>query len=349
MNGRYFQRVARLSPTRLWINNPTREQADWALAEGALGCTTNPSFSQKMLDHPAEGDDARALLAQAMGEAHSAAHAAIRLQELLVEPIAQKFRPLYTGNNGRNGFVSLQGDPINDESPEGIIAEALAARRLGPNIACKVPVTTAGLAAVEALVAQDVPINATEIFGVSQAVAVCETYLRAARRSGKAPTLFLSHIAGIFDDYLGQYVRQFAVDIAPDVLWQAGMAAARQVYAVVQARGYPCVFVSGGSRGLHHFTELVGGDMCITINWEGTADKLLAQDPPVIWRLFNPVPPAVLEELLEKLPDFRRAYAEDGLSVDEFAEFGPVQLFRSSFVKSWQKVLNLIEARQPVP
>ena len=71
---------------------------------------------------------------------------------------------------------------------------------------------------------------------------------QAARRSGKTPTLFLSHIAGIFDDYLGQYVREHAVDIAPDVLWQAGLAAARRVYAVVQARGYPCVFVSGGSR-----------------------------------------------------------------------------------------------------
>jgi len=348
MNKRYFQRVAHLSPTRLWINNPTREQADWALAEGAVGCTTNPSFSQKILEHPAEGAHARALLARASGEAHSPAHAAIRFQELLVGPIAEKFRPLYTGNSGRNGFVSLQGDPINDEEPDGIIAEALAARRLGNNIACKVPVTTAGLAAVEALVAQDVPINATEIFGVSQAVAVCEAYLRASRRSGKAPTLFLSHIAGIFDDYLGHYAREHAVDIAPDVLWQAGLAAARRVYTVVQARGYPCVFVSGGSRGLHHFTELVGGDMCITINWEGTADRLLAQDPPVVWRLFNPVPPAILEELLEKLPDFRRAYADDGLSVEEFADFGPVQLFRNSFVKSWQKVLDTIEAHELV-
>jgi transaldolase len=60
------------------------------------------------------------------------------------------------------------------------------------------------------------------------------------------------------------------------------------------------------------------------------------------------VPPAVLEELLEKLPDFRRAYADDGLSVEEFADFGPVQLFRSSFVKSWQKVLDTIQARQAV-
>lgn len=347
MTDRYFHRVARLSPTRLWINNPTREQADWALAEGAVGCTSNPSYGQKMLDHPAEGAFARALLAQAISETHSPAQAAIRFQELLVGPIAAKFLPLYTGNSGQNGFVSLQGDPINDEEPEGILHEALAARRIAPNIACKIPVTAAGLAAIETLVAQDIPINATEIFGVSQLIALCETYQQAVRHSGHAPTLFMSHIAGIYDDYLGAYVREHQVEIAPDVLWQAGLAVARRVYQVAQERHYPCVFVSGGSRGLHHFTELVGADMRITINWEGTADRLLAQDPPVVWRAFNPVPEAVLAELMDKLPDFRRGYLDDGLSVEEFADFGPVQLFRSSFVKSWQKVLDLIASREP--
>jgi hypothetical protein len=32
----------------------------------------------------------------------------------------------------------------------------------------------------------------------------------------------------------------------------------------------------------------------------------------------------VLDELLEKIPDFRRTYEEDGLNRGEFAEFGPV-------------------------
>jgi len=90
----------------------------------------------------------------------------------------------------------------------------------------------------------------------------------------------------------------------------------------------------------------VGGDVCITINWEGTADKLLEQDAPVVYRLFNPVPQKVIDELMEKLPDFKRGYLEEGLSVEEFEGFGPVQLFRNSFVKSWTRVAGLIKERR---
>jgi transaldolase len=113
-------------------------------------------------------------------------------------------------------------------------------------------------------------------------------------------------------------------------------------------RGYHATFIGGGARGLHHFTEMVGGDLVVTINWEGTADKLIEQDPPVVWRLFNPVPQRVIDELMEKLPDFKRGYLEDGLSVEEYEHFGPVQLFRSSFVSSWKRTLDIIKERRNV-
>jgi transaldolase len=62
--------------------------------------------------------------------------------------------------------------------------------------------------------------------------------------------------------------------------------------------------------------------------------------------MFNPVPQKVIDELMEKLPDFRRGYLEDGLNIEEFEEFGPVRLFRSSFIKSWSRVLELIKERR---
>ena len=86
--------------------------------------------------------------------------------------------------------------------------------------------------------------------------------------------------------------------------------------------------------------------MCFTINWDGTVDKLLEQNPPVVYRLFNPVPEKVIDELLEKLPDFKRGYLDDGLEVEEFEEFGPVRLFRSMFTSSWKRVLELIKERR---
>jgi transaldolase len=91
---------------------------------------------------------------------------------------------------------------------------------------------------------------------------------------------------------------------------------------------------------------MVGAKACITINWEGTADRLIEQDPPVVYRIFNPVPQKVIDELMEKLPDFKRGYLDDGLEPEEYDEFGPVELFRSSFIKSWKRVLELIQERR---
>ncbi|MDD3904213.1 MAG: hypothetical protein PHO09_11095, partial [Sphaerochaeta sp.] len=44
----YFHNVKEQTPTRFWINNPTLEQAKQAIASGAIGCTTNPSYVSKL-------------------------------------------------------------------------------------------------------------------------------------------------------------------------------------------------------------------------------------------------------------------------------------------------------------
>jgi transaldolase len=345
----YFHRVQEQSPTIFWINNPTREEADRAIAAGARGCTCNPSYCQKMIDHPKEGPYALALLDQTLKEAEDDSEAESLLQRRLTMPILEKFRPLYERNPRCDGFVSLQGDPVREEDAGVILSEARANRAVAPNACIKVPVTKAGLGAMETLWAEDTAINATEIMSVAQAITLCELYEDVARQTGKRPVLFLSHIAGIFDDSLAKYVECAKVDISRDVLWQAGLAVARKVYAILQERGYSAIFIGGGARGLHHFTEMVGGQLVVTINWEGTADKLIESDPPVVYRLFNPVPHRVIAELMEKLPDFRKAYLEDGLSVEEFAEFGGVEHFRHMFVSSWQRVLEIARERRPLP
>ena len=344
----YFMRLAQQTPTEFWINNPTRAQADLAIAQGASGCTNNPSYTQKMVDHPTEGAYAGNILDEVIREVEGDVNAIAEFQRRLVKPIAEKFLPVYQQGSERKGFVSIQGDPLHEEDPDVIIREALENRKLSPNICCKIPTTHAGLQAMEYLISQDVPLNATEIFAIHQAVVLCETYQRASQKYDKSPQLYISHIAGIYDDYLQDVVRKENIDISPDVLWQAGLAVARKLYQIMEDRHYPGIFVAGGARGLHHFTEMVGGKVSCTINWEGTADQLLQQNPPVVYRLFNPVPQKVIDELIEKLPDFKRGYLEQGLEIEEFENFGPVNLFRSIFIKSWNRVLGLISDHRKI-
>ena len=342
----YFQRVTERTPTRFWINNPSQTEAELAIQNGAVGCTTNPSYSQKMIDHHQERSYGLHLLDKLIREIEDDHEAQNCLQQEMVRAIAEAFLPVFHATKGKDGYVSIQGNPLREHDPEIIIREALDNRKIGPNIVCKVPVTAPGLTAMEYLFSHNIPVNATEIMGIQQAIDVIELYQRVTQQAGCTPRLFISQIAGIFDDYLQDVVQRDQIDISQDVLWQAGLAIGRKLYRLMQERGYPGTFIAGGARGLHHFTEMVGGKVCITINWIGTADKLLAENPPVVYRLFNPVPKKVINELLEKIPDFKRAYMEGGLSVEEYEDFGPVSHFRKSFIKSWQRVIDVSRERR---
>jgi transaldolase len=90
---------------------------------------------------------------------------------------------------------------------------------------------------------------------------------------------------------------------------------------------------------------MVGADVCVTINWKGSAEQFIEEDPPVIERFFNPVPDYVVEELLEKMPDFRLGYEEGAIKPHEYEHFGPVIKFRDSFLKDWTPVLEEAEKR----
>lgn len=177
---------------------------------------------------------------------------------------------------------------------------------------------------------------------VSQAIYTCELYQRVSEETGKHPPFYLTHITGIFDEHLKNVVNLEEIDVSPDVLWQAGCIVARKQYEILKERGYSCVMLGGGARGIHHFTEMVGAEMHITINWKGTADKLIESNPPVIYRINTPAPKHVIHELMEKIPDFSKAYSENGLAIEEFGSFGPVDLFRRSFIKGWDSLLKFI-------
>ena len=133
-----------------------------------------------------------------------------------------------------------------------------------------------------------------------------------------------------------------SIDVSRDVLWQAGMAVAKKAYAMARAVCPVMGLVGGGARGLHHFTEMVGADAAVTINWLGTADKLIEQDPIVLHRFLAPVPESVIDEFAEKVEDFRRGYFADAMEPAEYEDFGPVVLFRKSFEGRRQNALDFI-------
>jgi transaldolase len=91
---------------------------------------------------------------------------------------------------------------------------------------------------------------------------------------------------------------------------------------------------------------MVGADACITINWNGAADELMKQNPPVVQRFLQPTPYSVVDELLEKVEDYRRAYMVNAITPHEYEEFGPVVHFRVSFEQAWKNALEAVKVRR---
>ncbi len=339
----YFKRVNELTGTKFWINNVTRQEAALAIEAGAMGCTQNPSYTYKMLTHPTEKEYAMNLLQETLDESKDNNEVECLLQGKLVKEVSNIFLPLWQQTYGRHGYVSIQGDPINEEDPAVIIHEGRRNRNLNPNVMIKIPATKAGLEAMEVLIAENTPINATEVMGVGQALSICEMYRKISEKTGKLPVIYYSLITGIYDEYLQKYVLEKNVPISSDIVFMAGMIIAQKVYKITKAH-YPEVgFIGGGVRGLQHFTEMIGSDTCITMNWPGQAEELIRLNQPVVPRFFNPVPEKYLEELLEKVPDFKRAYMENGLNISEYEHFGPVEYFREMFVSAWKDTLQIID------
>jgi transaldolase len=339
----YFRRVARLTPTKMWINNVTRKEAEMALEAGAMGCTQNPAYAWKMLTHPEEKEYANALLRESMKESGDDNEVVCIFQRKMIKGISDAFMPLYEKTNGMHGFVSIQGDPVHEHDPQVIINEARLNREMNPNVMIKIPATKAGLEAMQVLIAENTPLNATEVMGVSQVVALCEMYKKITSATHTKPVMYLSLITGIYDEWLQKEVAAQHIDINKDILYQAGMVIAKKVYHLMHDRDYELGFIGGGVRGLQHFTEMVGGDVCITMNWQGQVDKLLEMDMPVVARLFNPVQQEVLDALLTRVPQFRQAYMENGLHADDYEEYGPVKYFWNMFIEAWQNNVALVK------
>ena len=338
----YFHRAAE-GGTRFWVNNPAGSDLGPAIAAGAFGATTNPTYPGFLLAR--EPEFIGPLLDQALRETSDDEAAAERVYQMVALRNRDAFLPLYRASGGAAGFAIIQGDPRKDSDVEHIVAEALRHHALGESIMVKLPANVAGAAALERLVPQDVPICVTEVMGVPQAVYIWEAYRRASRASGRRPPFVVAFIAAPLDRYLAAYAQRENVAIAPEVLAQASLAVAREGYRLFKERAYDGIILVGGATAPAYFTELVGGEMHVTINW-AEINALLAADPPLAPRLFAPTPPTILDELSEKLPDFRRSYYEDALAPEEYPDYGPLNFFRGGFVQAYTQFLAEVAKRR---
>jgi transaldolase len=95
-----------------------------------------------------------------------------------------------------------------------------------------------------------------------------------------------------------------------------------------------------GCRGGYHISALSGADMVMSIA-PGIASSLASEDV-FEKRITQSVDKGILDRLCS-MPEFRKAYEPDGMSVDEFITFGACNRTLDQFVLMGWNVLKDLE------
>lgn len=211
----------------------------------------------------------------------------------------------------------------------------------------KIPVTAAGVLAIEEATYQGVSINATVCFTVPQALAVAEAVERGLERRTQEglPTEEMSPVCTIMvgrvDDWLQVLVKRDGVLVTPGYVHWGGIACMKRAYQIYQQRGYRTRLLSAAYRHHLHWTEFVGGDVVLTIPY-GWQKKFNAYDYILEERMEIPVAGEIVDELYQKFADFRRAYDPDGLTPAEFDTYGATVRTLRSFIASYRELQALV-------
>src|SRR3979411_2997766 len=337
------------TPTCLWNDSASIQELTYSVEHGAVGATCNPVIVHSVLkkEMPAWRGRIRALI----DELPTATEDEIAWQ--LVREVSIKgaalLKPIFDSQGGRNGRLSIQTNPRLYRNSAAIIQQAEEFNRLAPNMIVKIPVTRAGIPAIEEATYRGISINATVCFTLPQCVAVAEAGergLKRREREGK-PIKTMGPVCtimvGRLDDWLKVLVEKENIAIDPGYLEWAGVAVFKKTYQLFRQRGYRIRLLSAAFRNHMHWSELIGGDIVISppYSWQV---RFNASDIEVRSRIDNPVDRKIVEELSRKFTDFRRAYTEGGLTVEEFDTFAPSRRTLRQFIAACGALDSLVRA-----
>jgi len=335
------------TPTQFWNDNCSITDLKFALEHGAVGATTNPVIVGQVLEK--ELDAYRSKIETLVkGHPHATEdEIAWMLNEYMAVEGAKLLEPVYWETNKRAGYISIQTNTKYYRCAEKIVEQAVHFKALAPNIMVKMPVTEAGVKAIEECTYQGVTVNATVSFTVSQALAVAEAIERGLKRR-EAENLDNSELfpvctimVGRTDDWLKSVVNQEGIIMDPAALEFAGVAVFKHAYEIYCERGYKTRLLAAAYRNHHHWSEFIGGEVSLTIP-PGWIRKFVKSDITVENRMEHPVDGNYLAQLKKYIPDFDRTYEADGMSPAEFDGYGATRKTLKQFLQGYDTMVAKI-------
>jgi transaldolase/glucose-6-phosphate isomerase len=238
--------------------------------DGLRGLTSNPSIFEKAIAHGGDYDAQLRMLLDPWDRP------SLDLYEFLavtdIQTAADKFRPVYDGLGGLDGYASIEVSPRHAFDTEATILEAQRLwRAVGrPNVMIKVPATEPGVRAIRYLVAQGINVNVTLLFGIEMYLAVAEAHI-AGLEEFKAQGGDISRVHGVASFFVSRIDTQIDKAIDARLKTATGEDAAR----LRRLRGK--VAIANAKIAYQHYLDLVA-----TQRWRALA-SLGASPQRLLW------------------------------------------------------------------
>ncbi len=340
--------MTQTTPTVLWNDSATLSELTYTIEHGGVGATCNPVIVLEALKSEADLWNAKIKELAAQNPAATEDEIGWMLIETVSSTRAKLLEPAFREHKGKNGRLSIQTDPHLYKDPKRLVEQAERFSSLAPNMIVKIPVTAAGIPAIEEATYRGVSINATACFTLPQCVAVAEAVERGLTRrekEGKAISTMgpvCTIMVGRLDDWLKVVAEKKQITTGePGYLEWGGVAVFKKTYKLYKERGYRLRLLSAAYRNHMHWSELIGGDVVISPphRWQV---RFNASDVKCESRIEKPVDPKIVSDLQRKFPDFVRAYEEGGLSVPEFDTFGATMRTLRGFLDATHELATIV-------
>jgi transaldolase len=115
----------------------------------------------------------------------------------------------------------------------------------------------------------------------------------------------------------------------------------KKAYGIYKQRGYRLRLLSAATRNHMHWSEFIGGDVVVTLTHEWQR-RFIASDVEVKPRMDTPVDPLIVDGLSTKFAEFRRSYDENGMTIDEFDNYGPNVRTLRQFIDGYHALVATI-------
>jgi transaldolase len=340
--------------TDYWNDSCSIEELTYAIGHGAVGATSNPTIVLSVIQQEIHLWRDRIAEIIAQNPTWSEVEVTWKVFEEIGVKGAELLLPVFEREAGKKGRLSIQTNPANYLNAEAVVAQARYFDSLAPNIQVKIAVTKAGLKAIEEATFHGVNINATVCFTVPQSIAVAKAVERGLDRRAAAgqdvskmsPACTI--MVGRVDDWIQVLTKRDGIIVNPDYLVWPGVAVFKKAYQIFQERGYRARLLAAAYRHHLHWSEFIGGDVVLTIPYKWQL-HFNASDVEVKERMHIPVSSDIIGGLYSHFPDFRMAYDENGMTVEEFDTYGATVRTLRGFIKSYHDLQAMIREEYMLP